>query len=79
MPKIAPSSADAEKLTAAEERHRQIFARVSDMEDPLDQSLAFAHALALMAYGLRNIADDYGPSFLAIAEAMATDYGCGRA
>jgi hypothetical protein len=70
MPKIAPSSPKAEKLTAADEWRRQIFTLVSDLEDPRDQALAFAHAFALMGFGLRNVGDDYGPSFLAIAEAM---------
>jgi len=69
MSKTHPSLGESKNLNT-EERRRHVFALASDLEEPLDQALAFANALALMAFGLRNIADNYGPSFLAIAEAM---------
>ncbi|HEY5236816.1 MAG TPA: hypothetical protein VIJ62_00425 [Rhizomicrobium sp.] len=51
---------------------------ICELEEPLDQALAFAHALALMGYGLRNAEDDYGSSFLAIAEAMTEELGAAK-
>ncbi len=49
---------------------RRIFSLACDMEEPLDQALAFARALDVMGFGLNSIADDHGPSFVTIAEAL---------
>ncbi len=58
---------------AAEDLRRRIFALACEMEKPLAQSLAFAGALDLMGFGLRNISDDHSPAFLAITEAMTDE------
>ncbi len=59
------------RLMAGERFRRRIFSLACDMEEPLDQALAFARTLDLMGFGLCNIAaDDHGPSFVAIAEAI---------
>ena len=65
MPKADPSP--------AEELCRRIFSFACDLEEPLDQTLAFARALDLMGFGLRSIHNDHGPAFLTIAEAL-TDW-----
>jgi len=49
---------------------RRVFKLACDLEEPLDQALAFASALDLMGYGLNGIGDDHGPALLAIAEAL---------
>ncbi len=70
--KTNPSSAEIPKKDMAGKKFRRhIFSLACDMEEPLDQALAFARTLDLMGFGLNNIADDHGPSFVAIAEALA--------
>lgn len=66
-------SSTAEKFKAAEDLRRRIFSLACEMEEPLAQALAFAGALDLMGFGLRNIADDHGVSLLAIVEALTDE------
>jgi hypothetical protein len=58
------------KTDPAEDLRHRVFMLACNMEEPLDQALAFARALDLMSFGLNSIADDHGPALLAIAEAM---------
>jgi hypothetical protein len=64
------SHATVPKTDPAEELRLLVFALACDMEEPLDQALAFANALDLMGFGLNSIGDDHGPALLAIAEAL---------
>jgi hypothetical protein len=52
-----------------------IFAIASDMEEPLNEALAFTRGLALMGYGLESIASDHGGAVLASAESIARELG----
>ena len=49
---------------------RAIFVLASEMEEPLDQAMAFTGALDLMGFGLRGVNYDFGRSFLAVVETL---------
>ena len=71
MPKSRPSSTrTSDRRVAVQELRRRVFRLTCDLEEPLDQALAFTNALNLMGYGLNSIGDDHGPALLAVAEAM---------
>jgi hypothetical protein len=46
-----------------------------EMEEPLNQALAFASGLALVGYGLESVAGDHGTAILVSAEAIARELG----
>lgn len=59
-------------------QRRHIFALASDLEEPLEQALAFAHTLNLMGCGLHNMDDDLASAFVAVAEALTGELSAAK-
>lgn len=57
---------------------RRFFVLASDLEEPLEQALAFARTLNLMGCGLHNMDDELASAFVAVAEALTDELGVAK-